>query len=188
MVGATGYTKADRIARRVAFAAVGVVIACASCSAALAFPNGSNSATITWHRVFTPPSVALSQGIRQSYSGTVAGHPVTGTALVPVPTSFTHFILGEWTGTYENKRFHLTISASLPNGLASLFAASKLSLKITGTYGSDQVRATATPISNNSNELGFSGTVGPHHVSGGITGESQRGNTTSVTAHFTVSS
>lgn len=159
-----------------------VFTACAACSGSSGFPAGAASATVTWHQV--PDS---SIGVPQPFSGTVAGQSVTGTALIPRPTSFTNFILGEWTGTFEGKTFHLTVSASFPNGLGSASSDSTLTVKIAGTYGSWRVSGTATEVGN-SNNATFTASIGPHHVSGTLAPVNEGQSTATASAHFTVSS
>lgn len=162
--------------------ALGVGVLCAACSGSSGFPSGAASATVTWHQV--PDS---SIGVPQPFSGTVAGHSVSGTALIPRPTSFTNFILGEWTGTFEGKTFHLTVSASFPGGLGSASSDSTLTVKIAGTYGSWKVTGTATEVANSNNAI-FTAAIGPHHVSGTLAPVNEGQSTATASAHFTVSS
>jgi len=160
---------------------VGLSALAAACSQPAGFPQGSGTASVTWHRLAGAP------GVEQPYSGTIAGQPVRGTAVIPQPTSFTNLILGKWTGTFEDKSFTLTVSASLTSGLGSLSSGSSPTLTISGAYGTWKVKGTATEVGS-SNVASFTGTVGPHHVSGTITSVSEGQGTASATARFTVAS
>jgi hypothetical protein len=57
---------------------------------------------------------------------------------------------------------------------------------IDGTFGSQRVRLTAVPVTDNSNTIRFQGTVGHHHVTGSIGSPKKTGASNEATATFTV--
>jgi hypothetical protein len=169
---------ADRLIRsyRWALCVLGLTLLTAACAGQAGFLGGSGTVNVRWNRLGGAP------GTEQPFTGTISGQPLHGSAVIPQPISV--FILGEWTGTFENKTFALRVSVSLPHGLKSL---ASLTLAITGTYGTWKVKATAKEVGN-SNEVSFAGTVGPYHVSGVVAPVIERHSTASVTARFAVSS
>jgi hypothetical protein len=154
------------------------------------FPTGTGSATITWQRV------AGSSPAPQPYRGTIAGIPLSGTAVtatahvsggtgggVVLPSTIA---LARWTGRFDGRSFNLIVSTRVPaGGLSALATPSGFVVTVAGTYGGDPVRGTMRPIGSSSSAR-FDATIGPDHVTGIITAPTQSGSTGSVKATFTV--
>ena len=90
-------------------------IALAGCGGSPSFPTGTDTATITWHRV---DGTATATG-PQPFSGTVAGIPVRGDAALEfpsrpspggLPTLPPRGPFARWTGSFEGHRFSLLVS------------------------------------------------------------------------------
>jgi len=165
-----------------------VALALSGC-ATTGFPTGSGTATITWHSV---GGVSEANPTRpQPYSGTIAGVPLSGKSVTPVPHTTlnpgggvslpSRLTLARWTGTFEGKAFVLTASVST-SGLTHI---SSLTVDIDGTFGTAHVRGTASGSESQPNILHFKGEVGHHHVSGTVR-PVQHGATNKATASFTV--
>jgi len=171
---------------------VGSIIAfsIAGCSSSPAgFPSGSGSATITWHRVATTSSL---QSPPQPFSGTIAGIPVSGTSVTPVPNTNqnpasgisipSHLVLARWTGTFQSTHFQLTVSV----GDLSTANLSSFTFDISGKFGSQSVHGTGRASSSQQSHLTFQGTVGRHHVVGSVKEPVEQSGSGTATATFTV--
>lgn len=162
----------------------------AGCSSSPAgFPSGSGVATITWHRVATTSSL---QSPPQPFSGTIAGIPVSGRSVTPVPKADqnpgggisipSHLVLARWTGTFQGTNFEMTVSV----GQLSLTNLSSVTFDISGKFGSQSVHGTGRATSNQQSQLTFQGTVGHHHVVGSIKEPVEQNGLGTATATFTV--
>ena len=150
------------------------ILAVGAAAGALAFPTGTGTAKITWHSV---------SGQKQPYTGTIAGIPVSGTAVAASNGGTTSpLTLARWTGSFENKSFNLTVSISWRGPLAN---PSKVTVHVAGTYGTLSVHGTARPV-RNSDSVTFNVTIGPHHAVGTITSPMHHGSNGSAKATFAV--
>jgi len=152
------------------------------------FPTGTGTATFTWHSIAysgnelkTPP---------QPFAGTIAGIPVSGTALAAVfPASGLKSLpprltLARWTGRFQGHTFSLVVEEET----AALRNLNSFTFDVDGTLGSQNVRFIVGPPSrSNPNAIAFHGTVGDHHVTGSVTSAPARGASNRATATFTIS-
>jgi hypothetical protein len=163
-----------------------IAVSIAGCSSSPAgFPSGSGVATITWHRVATTSSV---QSPPQPFSGAIAGIPVSGKSVTPVPkadqnpgggiTIPSHFVLARWTGTFQGTKFQMTLS------VGSLSTSFKVD--ISGKFGSQSVHGTATSSASQDGRLTFQGTVGHHHIVGSVKEPVEHSGSGTATATFRV--
>jgi hypothetical protein len=186
--------RSRRLRQRPAVKMVGIVLgsiiafSIPGCSSSPAgFPSGSGSATITWHRVATTSSL---QSPPQPFSGTIAGIPVGGTSVTPVPKTNqsdgsnipSHLILARWTGTFQGTHFQLTVSV----GDLSITNLSSLRFDISGNFGSQSVHGTGRASSSHQSQLTFQGTVGHHHVVGSVKEPVEQSGSGTAIATFTV--
>lgn len=163
------------------------ITGCSSSSAG--FPSGSGVATITWHRVATTSSL---QSPPQPFSGTIAGIPVSGRSVTPVPKANqnpgggisipSHLVLARWTGTFQGTDFLMTVSV----GDLSITNLSSVTFDISGKFGSQIVHGTGRASSSQQSQLTFQGTVGHHHVVGSVKEPVEQGGSGTATATFTV--
>ena len=136
--------------------------------------TGSGTATISWkvpaHGVGTSPKslsgtvdgltlIAKSTGVDRAAGGTA---PSATGADLPV---------AHWSGTLGGKKFDLDVTESIVSGSSSATSNKylgnfKIVYRITGTYGTDAVKGTATADPRHAGRLQFSGTVGSYHVKG----------------------
>ncbi|HEY5252350.1 MAG TPA: hypothetical protein VIJ09_11840 [Acidimicrobiales bacterium] len=137
--------------------------------------TGSGTATLTWR---VPKKGAGPSP--KSYSGKVDGLTLTGksTGVAPAdagkPTSGTggpELPVAHWSGTLGGKKFDLNVTESIGSGPSSTTSNKYLgnfniTFHITGTYGTDAVKATATADPHHTGRLLFTGTVGSFHVKG----------------------
>ena len=187
-------TKSPAVARSVGLGIAVVTLTLAGCATA-GFPTGSGTATITWHSV--DGSYGGSEAHSQPYSGSIAGFPVTGKVVMPIPHAIrtpegsvslpSILVLARLTGSFQGKSFALTLSVRtselLP--LKNLFNLSSFVAHVAGTYGSQVVKGTATAPASHPNTFRFMGTIGHHHLTGTVR-PIRHGSTNTATATFTV--
>jgi hypothetical protein len=164
--------------------------------ASAAISTGTGTATITW---LTPTSGYPSTGNPpQPFTGTIAGHPVSGIATNPItpqgsdpglaPGSIPSTIkVFRYRGTFAGEPFDLGVFIHTPfTGLNPYVL-----FTIKGTWNGQAVNAVVTtPVNANGPrpQILFHGTIGRWRVSGFIHGPTGTGRTQTVTATFTVSS
>ncbi len=146
--------------------------------------TGSGTATITWK---VP---AHGTGTSKSLSGTVDGLTLTARSSGSAPpagasrpraTGRSLRPRGPLVGNPGGKTFDLDVTESFGSASSSTtdnkyLGNFKITYRITGTYGTDQVRATATADPRHSGRLLFSATVGSYHVKGSAS-ETKKGAT-----------
>lgn len=184
-------TKSSAVARSVGVGIALVTLTLAGCAAA-GFPTGSGTATITWHSVDAPNGGSVAHP--QPFSGSIAGVPLTGKSVMPVPHVIrtpegsvslpSTLVLAHLTGSFQGQPFVLTLSAKTSE-LRNLFHSSSLLVDVVGTYGSQVVKGTATVPASHPNTLRIMGTVGHHHVTCTVR-PTQHGAANTATATFTV--
>jgi hypothetical protein len=162
--------------------------------------EGSGTATITW----VPTRTESTDGNPpQPFTGTIGGLLLNGVATTAptagifgspsspsrtVPKDIPLFI---WKGTLGGMSFRLVISITGLN-LNSLSkpSAGGAALKITGTYGSENVigdvPVPSADLDNNSSPIDFHGTVGARKVTGVVHAPTGDGKLQTATASYTV--
>jgi hypothetical protein len=70
--------------------------------------------------------------------------------------------------------------------LATSPGLGSFTVEVNGTFGSQPVRLTAVPVTDNSNTIRFQGTIGHHDVTGTIGSAKKTGADNEATATFTV--
>ena len=98
---------------------------------------------------------------RSTATATAAGGSTTGAGL-PV---------AHWSGTLGGKTFDLDVTETIGSGTSTstsnkYLGSFKITYRITGTYGTEAVRGTATADPFHAGRLEFSGTFGSYHVKG----------------------
>lgn len=184
---------------RVAIALLGLLIVLAvviplvatAAKSLAAVPLGPGTATLTWT---SSPSVTTGSA-SPSFSGTIAGYPVSGTATTPSPSSapstgsgsgVSHpSVVGSFTGSLGGVPFSVVVSFDLDVSNTSSSAGLPL-FTITGTFGSDPVNGTITSVGSSA-AIHFSATIGSYHVTGTISGPRRRGEANTAMASFVVS-
>lgn len=147
----------------IVLAAVALVVALRSdSSSGSSLPTGSATASIV---------VTLSHSGPPSFSGSLAGQPLTGTVLGNgVSTSSNGGALAVYRGTLGSEPYVLHVS--LPNP-GSAIQNDRITFRVTGTYGSEPVTATAqlteSSASARSLIVPITGRVGPQPISGEAT-------------------
>jgi hypothetical protein len=159
---------------------------------------GRGTATITWALpgggVHPPP---------QAFSGRADGLTLTGTAQGAGPSDVSSssgptvtfpklagLHLARWTGTLGGTAFDLAVTESVGTGKEppvhnKVVGGFTITYLITGTFGSQVVKVSATPDLQNSS-FAFSGTVGNFTVTGTITKPQENGKTGTLRASYTV--
>ena len=166
------------------------VVACgagASSCASGGLPTGG-AFTLSWRSTVTPRTAPI------PFSGTIAGIAVRGSAANPVsliepfvnggtlPPSLT---IARWSGSFGSTSFMVSVSEEGGPVAGSL---SQFSYVVTGTYGTQPVRATVDVGASSSSTLRLAGTIGAHHVRGTITIPNAHGTRRgSATGTFTLS-
>jgi hypothetical protein len=132
---------------------------------------GKGSVVIRWSAT---NGDLLTGGNNQPFSGTVAGLPVTGTASASVNQQGVSI---HWTGKLGKTPFTVAVAI----GLSDLKAGD---VHVTGTYGKNPMRGTATMSPAHPHLIAFSGSIGSHHVSVTVHQPVRHGNTDVAKASF----
>jgi hypothetical protein len=140
---------------------------------------GSGTANVSWRK---------SSGCVTTFSGTVAGLSLKGTAAgvfpstpsanragcLATPTTSTgtgtlplSIQAGDWKGTLGGTEFDLKVSLVVSSSVTTRQGTVSIA-HITGSFGTGQLRATITASSRNPEELSFVGTVGRYGVRGTV--------------------
>jgi hypothetical protein len=184
------------VAAVVVVAVVVVVVAVILKTAGLT--TGPGTATITWRLsaggVHSPPT---------AFSGRADGLTLTGTAEGASPSDISSssgttgtfpklagLHLGRWTGTLGGTAFALDVTESVGTGKEppvhnKFIGGFRITYFVTGTFGSQAVKMSATPDLQTSS-IAFSGTVGNFTVKGTTTGPKENGKTGTLHASYTV--
>ena len=183
--------------RRWIMAAAAVVVVASGVGLGVAFsassPSGSSLPTGSQQAAI---EVSLPTSGQPSFSGQVAGRPLTGRVVAAagggaspaaVMPAFTY------EGRYASQPYVLHVAFSFSGGGANNPTSSPaFSFVVTGTYGTEAVAATArfdfAAAGRNPSQLTvpFSGHVGSQRVSGTATATETRGRSLHIAARFTV--
>jgi hypothetical protein len=152
----------------------------------------SGTFTLAWQSTLaaTTPSLA--------YSGSIAGIPVSGSAVNPALLLKPYLSTGtgqlprslpiaRWTGTFESTSFSVSVSVAGLN--ATSLSTTHITYSASGTYGSQPIRATVNVSATTpSSTVRFSGTIGARRVQGTITLEGASGGKGRTKGTFSLSS
>ena len=168
-------------------AVVGVVVGVSGANDV--FTPGAGTATFTWDPASPTP---------QPFTGSIEGHAVSGVSHTspiqgePLAAAATaSFPMYRWEGSFEGKRFDVTIDLHYPGGTQAAADPSSLPFRASGSYGSMPIDiSTSVPAGSSLGDpdtpLDFAGTVGTGKVTGSIRAPTTSGGTTTVTATFRV--